>query len=318
MSKIITIKPNQKPEKIGMLLNEPAEAYHSTAGYISSSPLPELEESPAHFFEKWQNGVEPTPAMDNGNFLHSLLLEQAIEKFVARPVKEDGSLVRSNSKEYAAFLADNEGKTPIAPDLYNQAFEVLNAACLNKNYVKSYDECVAEVSFYSVDQETGLPLKARTDLIPKELVKAIHDKNTTALEAMKLTGGLYLHDLKSTANIRGFEKQIFTMGYDVRLVHYWETIRAYVKGELKFDIGGVQELKFTAIESSAPYGSKNYRLSSRQIDRAFIKWRTYINTISACLIDGNFPSYSDEWVEATEPAFISQLNDEPNFNVGAF
>lgn len=318
MAKIITIKPNQKPEKLGMFLNEPAEDYHSTAGFVSSSPLPELEESPAHFVEKWQNGVEPTPAMDNGNFLHSLLLEQAIEKFVARPVKEDGSLVRSNSKEYAAFLAANEGKTPIAPELFNQAYEVLNAACLNKNYVKSFDECVAEVSFYAVDTETGLPLKARTDLIPKDLVKAIHDKDTTALEALKLSGGLYLHDLKSTSNIRGFERQIFLMGYDVRLIHYWETIRAHVKNSMSFDLGPVQDLKFTAIESSAPYGSKNYKLKPHQIDRAAAKWRAYINTIFACMNDGNFPCYSDDWILTDEPAFLNTLSEEPTFNAGAF
>ncbi len=220
---------------LGARLNEPAEQYHSIQGYVPSSPIPEMKKSPAHFVEKWQNGVESTPAMDKGEFIHKLLLEQDIEKYVARPLKEDGSLVRSNSKEYAAWLAENPGKTPIAPDLYNDALPILTAACNHEKFVRAFEKSDAEASFYA-KHSNGLYLKARPDMIAK-------DRS-------------FILDVKSTSDISTFEKQIFNLGYDVRLIHYAETIKALEGVE-------IPEIYFFAIESKAPYGCKIIKRGSR-------------------------------------------------------
>lgn len=301
-----------KPTKIGLFLNEPAEVYHAEAGYISSSPLPFMGLSPAHFFARWNNGVEPTQEMDNGSFIHSLCLEQDINQYVARPVNEKGDLVRSNSKEYKEFLAANVGKKPIKPELYKSANEVLDAICINKPYMNLYDHSEAEVSIYAIDEETGLPLKARTDLMPKWLVEAILKQDMSLFAKMGKPENLFVHDLKSTGNLRAFKNQIFVAGYNVRLMHYWQTIRSLVKQSFNFDIGLPGQLSFTAIEQSAPFGSQNHRLKPFEIQESYNVWRQYINTISACLQDGYFPGYATDWIDVERPSYL-QLSDDLDF-----
>lgn len=305
-----------KPDfKIGMFRGEPDDVYHSAAGYVSSSPLPELDKSPAHFLEKWNNGVEPTPAMDRGTFIHKILLEQDIQKYVARPVKEDGSLVRSNSKEYAAFLAANEGKKPIDAKIFDGAFEVLNSACLNSKYVTAFDECEVEVSFYAVDEDTGLPMKARLDQCPKWLVKAIETGDYSELESRRAAGQLYISDVKSATDIFKFNDQIFKMSYHVRLVHYAEVIRALIKGSAGIDIGEINDLRFMAIESKKPFATRNFRLIPADVAEARIKWRQWLNVIAACKSDGDFPALSDEWIDAEKPKYLEDT-EEVSFDGG--
>lgn len=300
-----------KPTKIGLFLNEPAEVYHAEAGYISSSPLPYMELSPAHFYSRWNNGVEPTPEMDNGTFMHSLCLEQDIKRFVARPLDEKGNLVRSNSKEYKAFLAENVGKKAIKPELFNEANQLLDAVCENKPFMEIHGKCKAEVSIYAIDDETGLPLKARLDLMPTWLVEAIVKNDITLFSDTGLED-LFVHDFKSTGRLAAFKNQIYIMGYDVRLMHYWHAIRCLVKQQFNIDLGLPHQLGFTAMEQSAPFGSKNYRLKPFEIREAANKHRQYLNTIAACLDDNSFPSYSDAWTEVERPSYL-QLSDDLDF-----
>lgn len=272
MSEIIT--PTNQELITGIFRNEPEEVYHGRREYISSSALPYLDTSPAHFNEYMKNGVEKTDPMERGSFIHKLLLEQDIAKYVPRPLNEDGSLVRSNTKEYKAWLENIGGKTPLDPTLYNDAMAVLTAALQNKKYAKSFEECEKEVSFYAIDDETGLPMKARTDMVEKNFS--------------------YILDLKSTSDVLKFGNQIFYLSYDVRLIHYSEVILRCT-GIL------IDDLRFIAIESKAPYGSINYRLTQGQVAEARMKWRQLMNTISACKADNNWPAFSDEWNEPIKP-----------------
>lgn len=310
MSKI----PLQPPTKLGMYF-ESAEDYHSTPGYISSSSLPALDKSPAHWLDKHNNGVEPTPAMEGGTFLHALCLEQDVEGFVARPLTDKGTLVPSNSPKYKEFLAENAGKKPIHPKLFDGAYEVLNAICLNKNFVTTYDECHQEVSFYAQDQENGLCYKARLDNLPKRLVNAIKEKNVDVIREMIEKAIIYIHDLKSTGQITRFDNYLFASGYDVRLIHYWQTIRLAILNEFGLNIGDPWDIRFTALESAKPFGSKNIKLRPEDIASAMSTWRRYTNTIAMCYTDGNFPSYSDEWVYASKPTYLDYNAAELSFEV---
>lgn len=264
----------------GTIPDETAEAYHSKREYVSSSPLPEMAKSPLHFLKSWTAPMEPTAPMDRGTFFHKLLLEQDIMKYVARPLKEDGSLVRSNSKEYAAFLAQNQGKTPIDPDLFGEAMAVLGSACANGAYTKAFDSSLKECSFYGRHEETGLYIKARIDLLAKDFS--------------------FIADAKSTANISRFDQQIFTLGYDVRLVHYAETVKAATGHSIPDS-----EFYFFPIESSDPYGMKTYRLSTTDVRAARDQWLRWMHEIAICRREDRWPGYSDSIVEAIRPRFAA-------------
>lgn len=281
--------------KAGIFENENEEIYHASEGYISSSPLPELDKSPAHFYEKWQNGVEPTPAMDKGTFIHKIGLEQDISKYVARPLKEDGSLIRSNSKEYLAFAEANVGKKIIDAELFENANDILNALCANKFYLKTFDKSHKEISFYGSHHDLNLPVKARLDLCDKDYK--------------------FIRDLKSCADIMKFEKQIFTMGYDVRLVHYAETVRSAVLLATGERIPEILDLGFIVIESKAPYATRNIKLTPVQVMDAKARYKQYMNTIAACKQDGKWPAFSDDEVYAVKPKFLDDVEDV-DFAVG--
>lgn len=292
----------KKDIKTGIILNQPAEEYHSAEGYIQSSPLPFMAISPAHFFYRWNNGVEPTPKMDNGTFCHALALEQDIGRFVARP-KKNGRLVATNTEEYKIFLADNIGKTPVEPELYNEAELCLDTICENPAFMDTHAKCYTEVSVYAVDDETGLAIKTRADFMPKWLCDAIL-KNDISMFSGKGPEDLFIVDFKSTGTLRNYKNLIYTLGYDVRLFHYWHTIRCLIKQQFNIDIGLPHKMGFIAMEQSAPFGSKNFEIEPHEILEASKLHRQYLNEISVCLEENKFPSYSHDWIKTSRPAFI--------------
>lgn len=261
----------------GIYPNETDTEYHSRREYVSSSPLVHMAKSPKHFFQAWQTPTESTTSMDRGTFMHKLILEQDISKYVARPLNEKGDLVRSNSKEYALFLAANEGKTPIHPDLFNEAMAILNAVCENKTFMKLHAISEVEMSIYGKHAETGLPIKARADMLARDFS--------------------FILDVKSTSDIARFEKQIFALCYDVRLAHYASVIKAATNSD-------VRNRYFLAIEDKAPFGSKLFKLSPGAVEASEIKHSAWMNEIAACKADNKWPGFSEGVIEVERPAYL--------------
>jgi hypothetical protein len=271
------------------VVQEPAEMYHAKKEFISSTPLKQMALSPRHFFEAWTKPeIEETEAMKNGELIHSLILEQDVKKFCARPLDEKGNLVRSNSKEYLAFLENNKGKTPVHPDLFNQMNECLTAFCENRIALEFLDKAKIEHSIYTVDHQTGLKMKARPD---------------------GWKDGVLI-DVKTTGKRldQFFIRTIFANNYDLQLAHYAECIKA-ATGEV------IKEYYIIAIEQKAPFSSRVYRLNPSDISAAKQVHRQYLNQIKVCLDDNKFPSYVNEVIEAEKPSYMESTS-ELNFNVG--
>lgn len=258
---------------------EQAEIYHANKGFVSSSPLKKMKKSPAHFYDAWV-GANPdvTDEMEKGTAIHSLLLEQDIAKYVRRPVKEDGSLVRSNAKEYKEWLANQkQGAIPVEPEFFDNFSNMLDSFVANKKAMEMLTNAKIENSVYAKCPETELLIKARPDI----------------------WGNGYMVDLKSTSNMDQFESNIFKMGYDIQAAHYFETVRA-ATGEV------ITEFYFIAYESKSPFGSQIFRLTERDIQKAIGKRREWMNEIAVCVKDNYWPSYSDEIREARRPAYLDE------------
>jgi exodeoxyribonuclease VIII len=266
------------PHELGRFENEPDTIYHSAFDFIGSSSLQAMQESPMHFLHAWTTPTEPTDPMERGTFIHRVTLEQDIADYVKRPVKEDGSLVRSNSKEYAEFMAKNEGKRFIPADLYDAAGPILNSVVNHRNFMDLFDVSDPEVSYYAKHPVTGQKIKARIDLLAK-------DRS-------------FILDVKSTKDLSKFERQIFFENYDTRLIHYAEVIRSLEDVE-------INTFYFLGIESKAPFGCKLYRLSPFAVNHARDQWEQWMNVIAACVEDENFPGYSEEIFEVERPKFMS-------------
>ena len=264
------------------IIQENDQIYHGNREFIGSTELRQMELSPKHFFTAWKQLEETkvTEAMEIGSMLHSLLLEQNVDKFVARPLNDKGELVRSNSKEYAAFLAANPGKTPIRPDLHSSLYDALTAFADNKTAMRLIDKANIEQSIYATDHESGMQVKARPDI----------------------WGPGYLVDLKSTSVIdKNFEKTIFANRYDFQLAHYAETIRS-ATGET------IKDFYILAFERQAPFGSKIFKIPRFYIDEQAEIRKIYLNEIALCKKMNRWPSYSDQITEIQRPAFLSATN----------
>ncbi|MBA3755312.1 MAG: PD-(D/E)XK nuclease-like domain-containing protein [Nitrosomonas sp.] len=273
------------------IIQDALEVYHADRDYVSSTPLRAMEKSPLHFFTDWKSPEqkEPTTAMIKGQVLHSLLLEQSVDKYIARPVKDDGSLVRSNSKEYLAFLEQNPGKIPIEPELFANLYMALERFIENKTAMDLCKDAAIETSIYTADQQTRIKIKARPDI----------------------WGSDYIVDLKTTGQLdRFFERNIFNNGFDVQLAHYAECIEAAGRPPIK-------NAYIIAFEQSAPYQSKVYRLGQSELKFARNTWRGYMNEISLCLKENTWPGFPSEIIDVSRPEYLNHGHGSTDIFQGA-
>lgn len=266
------------------IFTEAAETYHAQKTYVSSSPLRKMRKSPAHFYDSWQGKAEDvTHEMEKGTAIHSLLLEQDIWRYVRRPVKDDGSLIRSNSKEYKDWESRlDPSQVPVAPEFFDNFEAMLDAFVANKKAMEMLDKAKVEQSVYAQCPRTGLYMKARPDI----------------------WGSGFIADLKSTSNMDSFEQNIFRNGYDLQAAHYVETIKACTGEE-------IEEVYFIAYEQASPFGSKIFKLPVSELNRAKGQHYLWMSEVSACMKDNHWPSYSDEIKEVYRPAYMS--DDEVSF-----
>lgn len=268
--------------KTGIFEKMSSEDYHALDA-IGSSTLVEMAISPAHFYEKWKRPKEdPTPQMIRGNLIHSLLLEQDVEKYVPRPLTAKGTLVASNTEEYKNFLAANPGKTPVHPDDHGSMYDMLTAFSKNSRAMAMLKHARIECSVVIQCPITGLYLKARPDV----------------------WGTGYLNDLKSVSTMSRFERQLFELKYEVRMAHY-----AYV---LKIATGEeIEDFFFTPYEANRPFGSRVMQLDYTDVQDAKAEHMALLNQVSSCMKDNSWPCYSDEIEIIRKPSYLQK--DEISF-----
>lgn len=248
--------------------------YHQHTEFVSASSLKELRKSPAHFLEAWKGSREQTPAMAKGEFLHSVILEQDISKYAKRPVNEDGSLVRSNSKEFKEWEASLGAKSAVDPYLYDEALNLLSAFSSHSEAMKLYNGAKVELSIFG-EAPNGLKIKGRPDIL----------------------GANYIADYKTTSNMDRFERDIWTMGYYIQAAQYVFLAEQEFKTKiLHFD--------FIAQETAKPYGIKVFRLGPKELAHARDEWMQLINQAKIRIDEGVFPSYDESIKQVQIPEWF--------------
>lgn len=221
------------------------EEYHSAPG-ISKSHLDTIASASAlHYWQRYINPdrerEEPTPAKILGTAIHSIILEPDL--FTAGYVPNPGIERRSSAgkAEYAAFVAENQGKVILSDDDYQ--------ACLKVRDAVYRDDLVgallrapgkSEQSFWAIDPETG------------ELIKCRFDR-------MQDGGGLAL-DLKTTedASPAGFGKSVWNWRYHIQPPWYFDVLDI-LYGETP------KAWAFIAIEKAPPYACGVYYATDEQM-----------------------------------------------------
>lgn len=247
------------------------EVYHSE-DHIGSTSLKQMAVSPGHFFEAWKGPRVHKKAYDEGQAVHSVLLEQSLDVFVRRPDGVDGR-TKDGKAQLEALAAS--GKVVLSADVYDSLERRLGTFVASGEAMNLYNGSDVELSHYARDPITGIYIKARPDMMKAGIIT----------------------DLKTTENMAGFERQIWNYGYHIQAGFY------SLVTELTTGVP-VKEFRFIAQEKKAPYGVQVFAFNKTDIAFFKEKARELLNRASVCIQEDRFEIYPDIVKKVMVPVWV--------------
>lgn len=242
------------------------ELEYRTHPAVSRSELFNISESPEKFKYYKENPKEPTQAMVFGQLLHKMALqpETLYDEFAVSPVIDRRT--KAGKTEWQQFLIENEGKTVVTPEMYDQSKAMCKSIFKNEFAVKLLSG-EKETPYFWDDAETGEECKCRTDCTVK-----IGDINLIV-------------DLKSTVNAEtgAFMREAIRYGYDFQAGMYTAGVEA-VTNE-------TQGFVFIAVEKDPPYSVNVMQADKLFVERGRKLYRKYMDIYHDCNESGNWWGY---------------------------
>lgn len=236
--------------EIGAFPSVPADVYH---GYdaCSNSRLTELERSELHLFHNMTIGKTPTPAMQEGTALHSLVLEPDSFGAMYCVAPECDKRTTAGKETWAKFQSANSGKAILAADAWDRIHRMRDAIHAHpKADALLRMAKIRELSLFWDCPLTGVRCKAR-------------------LDALADWDDIILLDVKRTkcASPEEFPKAIWNFGYFRQGAFYLDGYNS-VNRRLHPDGKHVEakHFAFIAVEPQPPYAVAVYRLKDEVID----------------------------------------------------
>lgn len=163
--------------------------YADTPG-VRWTLLRELLRSPRHYLHARDNPHPATPAMLLGSAIHALALEPEREDELIAVHTETRSRA---TKAYKAWAAEHDGKLLLLPDEY----EVAQAVAVNVRWHPiagpMIEQAQCEVPLQWEDPGTGLPCKARVDVLGDGIADLKTTGQITPDELRKTVARFSLH-----------------------------------------------------------------------------------------------------------------------------
>lgn len=256
--------------------------YHSLP-LASASALKLLAKSPAHLaWDRRPDAVDKaTPAMQLGTALHFAVIEpQRFESLYAVLPKCDRRTT-AGKEAYAAFVAENVGKTIIDADDYAKVLGMATSLRSNEMFADLVENATAkEISGIWQDKNTGVICKMRGDLFVDEYSAIV--------------------DVKSCvdASPAGFLRAIVSNGYHIQGEFYLQGATA--NGQ------HYQNFLFACVESQAPYFTAIYQLSTEFLGLARAQINVLLDLYRECEESGMWPGYSTEMVTLEPPKWLKE------------
>lgn len=223
---------------------------------ISSTDLKKIMKSPAHF-RYWKDNPEETdtPALLMGRAAHKYVLETydfynefAVAQNFDRRTKE-------GKAAWLLFCDENEGKDIITQEQFEQIEAMRNAAYATP-FVSKLINGEHEVSYFWIDEDTGLKCKVRPDSINHKL-KVIVDYKTC-----------------DDAETEHFMKQAIRLGYDIQASFYLDGVKKNTGEDYIF--------VFIAQEKKPPYAVNILEASEVFIQSGRQTYKSLLGTYLEC------------------------------------
>jgi exodeoxyribonuclease VIII len=235
--------------------------YFSNPGYSQSDMKQALESPELLHWMKHEDGRakrKPSPQMIEGTLAHAFILEP--DKFNAT-YKVCGPRNTKAGKEEAKEAVES-GRQPITLGQYEKALGMNHAVSANRLCNRFFVDGLAEQSFFSEDDRTALPMKARLDWITPG--DTIVDLKTVA------AGGA------SPAN---FVKQVANFSYHLQAAHYLE-------------MSQMKRFVFVVVEREPPFQIGVYQLDDDAIAEGRYLRHKALDLIANCQVFNNWPGHT--------------------------
>lgn len=239
---------------------------------IRRSDLWLMNTSPMHFKYRMEHEQEQTPALIFGQAMHKFILEPEsfTDEFAIIPNVDRRT--KAGKEEFERFKTENEFKTWLAQDQYEQILNM--AAALESNdaihAILSDVNKRVESPFCWIDGETGEPCKVKADILTY-----IDEKPT-------------IIDYKTTMSCadRAFEREARRYGYGFQAGMYCEGI----------DLGSLEqhEFIFIAQEKNPPYAARIYRCDRGFIEAGQRRFHTLLRLYHECRMNDDWYGYPEE------------------------
>ena len=240
--------------------------YRQSPG-VSSSDLKKIAKSPAHFRYYKDNPQEDTPALLFGRAAHKYVLEtyDFYNEFAVAPLCDRRT--KDGKSTYEMFLKESEGKDVITLEQFEQINAMRNAAYATPFVSKLLTNGEKELSFWGVDEETGLTIKVRPDCITE------------------LNGQHILIDFKTCSDAENmkFCRDSIKFNYDLQLAMYRDVLRQ--------NTGHDYTVVIIAQEKTPPYATNVFQLSENYLKTGEEVYKEMLKVYKECEENGVWYGY---------------------------
>jgi len=210
-------------------------------------------------------------ALDVGTAAHAAILEQDYSQYVEGP-----DVKTKASKEWKAFVAENEDKVVLKPDEMTMIKEMFSGFFSHKIAKKVINGGNPEVSLFAEG------FKARFDYF------------------VQSEEGDYIVDYKTaqSADPKDFQRSVFKYDYDLSAAHYMNMAER-VTGKRPLDFIWIVQ------EKTAPYLVNVFKISEQVLQNGQAKIAIAMKNINEAKESGIYKGYSEEITEIDLPSWAS-------------
>lgn len=211
--------------------------YLNKSDFYSASDLKVFLKSPRLFFYQ-KNSADQKEDQRHfaiGSALHEKVMEEHLfnQHYLVCPKIDKRT--KQGKEDYARFLQMADGKTILFDDEMELIENMAVNVRLNKTFMELLEGSHYEVSCYTLDEQTGLGVRLRPDILPTS-------KSTIV-------------DIKTCVDSspKAFKGDVYKYGYSLSSAFYMDFLQR-------------ENYVFATIEKNAPYQSSLYVLSDDMVD----------------------------------------------------
>lgn len=263
------------------------EKYDTEPG-LRRSDLWLIHKSPAHFKERMDNPLAPTPSLTFGIACHMAILEPNKFKDTYRIIPEINKRTKEGKKAWADFCeeCENNNQIPISATDYNTIIDMRNAL-LADPLAPLFLQGKHETEWYWKDSITHIDLKCKCDILTD-----YHGKK-------------YIVDYKTTDSCENghFERSVNKYGYQFQAGFYTEGLKECTGEDYGF--------AFLSQEKKPPYACRIYLCSDIFVEKGKEIFRELLNKYQLCQVTGNWYGYAGK---IPEPVILMDYEERKQYN----